>query len=304
MTETPTGRWLVEGLWSAEGVGVIGGAPKCSKTWLALELAVGVASGTDVLGHFPVPTPGRVLLYGAEDRVEQLRERIEAICTVRRLNISQLDLGLIVMPTLRLDVAHDYLRLQATLAEQNPRLLILDPLVRLHRCDENRAADMSVLLGRLRQLQREHAMALILVHHLSKYPPLNSGGQLGQQLRGSGDLHAWGDSNLYLRHRFGTLHLFIEHRAALSPKPFAIELVTEPAPHLVLLDGQRVSKPHTATDLTGRVLAALAAANKAMTREKLRRELRVRNATLGEALVQLSNDGRIKRCQDGYCLNS
>jgi RecA-family ATPase len=71
--------WLVERLWAAEGVGVIGGAPKCCKTWLSLDLAVSVASGTDALGRFRVQAPGPVLVYGAEDAPVALRDRIETI---------------------------------------------------------------------------------------------------------------------------------------------------------------------------------------------------------------------------------
>ena len=33
-------RWLVEELWCARSVGVIGGAPKCAKTWLGLDMAL------------------------------------------------------------------------------------------------------------------------------------------------------------------------------------------------------------------------------------------------------------------------
>ena len=33
-------RWLVEQLWCANSVGVIGGAPKCAKTWLGLDMAL------------------------------------------------------------------------------------------------------------------------------------------------------------------------------------------------------------------------------------------------------------------------
>ena len=36
-------RWLVDGLWGDSSVGLIGGAPKCSKTWLGLDLALSVA---------------------------------------------------------------------------------------------------------------------------------------------------------------------------------------------------------------------------------------------------------------------
>ena len=60
-------RWLVTSLWSEEAVGIIGGEPKCCKSFLALDLAVAVAAGTPCLRRFAVPRPGRVLLYAAED---------------------------------------------------------------------------------------------------------------------------------------------------------------------------------------------------------------------------------------------
>ena len=56
-------RWLVTGLWSEQAVGIVGGEPKCCKSFLALDLAVAVASGTPCLRRFVVPTAGRVLLY-------------------------------------------------------------------------------------------------------------------------------------------------------------------------------------------------------------------------------------------------
>src|SRR5512135_396974 len=60
-------RWLVEGLWAEQAVGIIGGEPKCCKSFMALSLGVAVASGRPCLGRFAVPEPGRVLLYPAED---------------------------------------------------------------------------------------------------------------------------------------------------------------------------------------------------------------------------------------------
>ena len=59
--------WLVQDLWTEQAVGIVGGAPKCCKTWLALDLAVSVASGTPALGRFPVSGSGPVLLFAAED---------------------------------------------------------------------------------------------------------------------------------------------------------------------------------------------------------------------------------------------
>src|SRR6201993_5637416 len=78
-------RWLVEHLWGESSVGVIGGAPKCSKTWLGLDLALSVATGTACLGKYAVPEPGPVLVYLAEDALLIVRERIEGMARHRGL---------------------------------------------------------------------------------------------------------------------------------------------------------------------------------------------------------------------------
>ena len=44
--EDTASRWLVDGLWGESSVGVIGGAPQCSKTWLGLDLALAAMSVT------------------------------------------------------------------------------------------------------------------------------------------------------------------------------------------------------------------------------------------------------------------
>jgi len=37
-------RWLIEELWSDQAVGIVGGEPKCCKSFLALDMAVAIAS--------------------------------------------------------------------------------------------------------------------------------------------------------------------------------------------------------------------------------------------------------------------
>lgn len=291
--------WLVEGLWAAQGVGVIGGAPKSCKTWLALDLAVSVASSTPALGRFAVAQAGPVLLYAAEDAPEHVQQRLHGVAAARGLDLRALQIRLILAPSLRLDTARDRTRLRHTLDEERPRLLILDPLVRLHQADENSAAEMSSLLGELRALQREYELAVLLVHHLRKNAPRSPD---GQALRGSGDLHAWGDSNLYIRRRDPSLRLTIEHRSAPSPEPCCLELALEPAAHLRALDAEAPDHSESIADLGERVLAALAAADKPLSRDALRESLRTRNATLGETLARLRAERRIVRAENGFAL--
>ena len=78
-------RWLVEEMWGARSVGVIGGAPKCSKTWLGLDIALSVATGTACLGKYVVPEPGPVLMYLAEDACSaDARRRVAGMATIAR----------------------------------------------------------------------------------------------------------------------------------------------------------------------------------------------------------------------------
>ena len=126
-------RWLVTGLWSEQAVGIIGGEPKCCKSFLALDLAVAVAAGVPCLRRFAVPRAGRVLLYAAEDALHIVRRRLDGICAAAGLGLADLDVQVITAPAVRLDLEADRRSLDVTVAEWRPRLLVLDPFVRLHR---------------------------------------------------------------------------------------------------------------------------------------------------------------------------
>jgi len=292
----PELRWLVTQLWSQEAVGIVGGEPKCCKSFLALDLAVAVAGGVPCLRRFAVTDPGRVLLYAAEDASEIVRRRLEGIAIAAGVELRDLDIQVITVPTLRLDLPADRLALQETVATLQPRLLILDPFVRLHRVDENASGEVAPLLAYLRELQRRYAVAVLVVHHAKK----GAGNvRAGQALRGSSEFHAWGDSNLYLRRDGDALTLTVEQRAAPALKPMKIELV-EVGEALALHLVERGDTPApAATSLDERITAALAAATFPLPFAELRSHCRVRTATLYERLAALTTTGRIVKAGDG-----
>ena len=287
--------WLVEHLWGSGAVGVIGGAPKSGKSWLALELAVAVASGRPCLGRFAVPLAGPVLLYAAEDTPLQVRQRIEQLCQARGAPFDTLELGLILEPSLRIDRRQDIDRLRATLALRRPRLLILDPYVRLQTADENHATEVAAILATLRDLSRTFSLALLLVHHTRK----SSGDSAGQALRGSSDFHAWGDSNLYLRRRAQDLLLTIEHRAAPAPPPLSLTLARNPL-RLEIRDAE--SRRPLTTPLEERLLAALQHGPQRL--EQLRAAVGARKQSVAHALRSLEATGHVVRQTDGWHLGT
>jgi hypothetical protein len=292
-------RWLVTGLWSEEAVGLVGGEPKCCKSFLALELAVAVASGTACLRHFPVPRSGRVLLYAAEDALHIVRQRLEGICAAADVSLQALDVHVITAPTVRLDVPADRARLEHTVEQLKPRMLVLDPFVRLHRIDENASGEVAPLLAYLRELQRRHGLAVLVVHHAKK-----GAGRIraGQALRGSSEFHAWGDSNLYLRRLGNELTLTVEHRAAPSPPAVTLELTQRG--EALALEVRAPSAPEVPvpTSIDDRILSALRNANRPLSTTELRAQCPTRKATLYARLTQLTTTGQLVRCAEGYRL--
>jgi RecA-family ATPase len=289
-------RWLVEELWCTNSVGVIGGAPKCAKTWLSLDMALSVATGTPCLGKYAVPEPGPVLVYLAEDALVAVRERIEGMAWHRGLELDRVEVHVITVPVLRLDQERDRMRLWETTRRLRPRLLVLDPLVRLHGIDENRAGDVAELLAYFRSLQRELGLSVVLVHHTRKNAA--DGVAAGQGLRGSGDIHAFGDSNLYLQRAKDHLILSSEHRAARASAPVYLELVAADVrtAHLEVI----AELPNEMDRGLQERLLALLAGGQVLTRTSLRESLAVKNERLGEMLESLERAGQISHTPKGW----
>ncbi len=301
-TAGPQTHWLVEGLWSDQAVGILGGEPKCCKSFLALDVAVSVASGAACLRQFPVRRTGKVLLFPAEDSLAVVRQRLEGIASAAQVSFSSLPVEVITAPSLRLDTAVDRQRLIDTVQNLQPILLILDPLIRLHRLDENDASQIAPLLSYLRQLQRQFQVAVILVHHARKD---SNSSRPGQALRGSSELHGWGDSNLYLRRKGSQLTLSTEHRAAPSQDHIPLQLTQAgSALALTVLPEQLASAPKAEPTPVERVRAALAQLQEPVfSVQQLRKLCAIRTETLCAALEELTQQGELSRNAKGYQLN-
>lgn len=296
----PQTQWLVEGLWAEQAVGILGGEPKCCKSFLALDVAVSVASGAACLRQFPVRRTGKVLLFPAEDSLAVVRQRLEGIAGAAQVDFQSLPVEVITAPCLRLDTPTDRQRLTQSVQALQPILLILDPLIRLHRVDENDATQIATLLSYLRELQRQFGLAVLLVHHARKD---SHSSRPGQALRGSSELHGWGDSNLYLRRKGSQLTLSTEHRAAPSQDHIPLQLTQSgPALALSVLAGP-LAQPSTQPTPVERVRQALAQLQEPAPVQQLRKLCGMRTADVCSALEDLSKLGEVSRNSRGYQLN-
>jgi predicted Rossmann fold nucleotide-binding protein DprA/Smf involved in DNA uptake len=121
-------------------------------------------------------------------------------------------------------------------------------------------------------------------------------------LRGSSELHGWGDSNLYLRRKGSQLTLSTEHRAAPSRDHIPLQL-TQAGSALALTVLERPSaQPDTPPTPIEQVRQALAQLQEPSSVQQLQKFCGIRTANVCSALAELSAQGEVVRDSRGYQL--
>ena len=147
---------LADGLVQ-EGLLLLGGHPIIGKSWMMLDLALSVATGTPVWGHFAVPEPQPVLYISLRDRRSRIKHRLDAIRPDFKTN-GYLHL-LWDFPNLGEGGLE---KLRGYIEEGRYRLIVIDPLIRLAAYDKG-CLHLLRLLADLRELRRRHPVCLAVV---------------------------------------------------------------------------------------------------------------------------------------------
>ena len=173
-------------------VGALVSPGATGKTMLALQAAVTVSGGPDMLDFASMDTAwrrtaGRVVFLTGEDPADVLNGRFHAIG--QRLNTAEkqaLFENLSVAPLVGhgADVMTFEWRRWIADVTLNARLVVIDTLRRFHQLDENDGGHMARLLAYMEQLCRENSTTVLFLHHTSKAGALN-GGDAQQASRGS-----------------------------------------------------------------------------------------------------------------------
>ena len=220
-------EFQIDKIWAMNSVGFISGQPGVYKSWLAWEIAVFIASGSKLFGLHDCKK-GKVLAFNAEDDPAMVtRSRIEAIARQKNLDFKKLDLHLFDAPVIALDDFLEQDRIEATIQQYKPDLLIFDPLRNVHSLDEDNATQMSKLLRSLRYINRTYSCSIMLVCH-DKKPSKDSGKNRPAQVRGSNALIGWRDNAIYLdKEKSEMIRVQIYNRACQPILPFHFTMKAE-----------------------------------------------------------------------------
>jgi hypothetical protein len=165
--ELPPVRWVVPELLP-EGVTLLAGKPKLGKSWLALGLAVAVASGGVALGTKPVER-AEVLYLALEDNPRRLQGRLK-----KMLAGGDAPRGLrLATEWPRMDEGGDNLLENWLGVNPHGRLVVVDILKRIRPIASSTRnhsiydADYESLQS-LQDLASEYGAAILVVHHTRK----------------------------------------------------------------------------------------------------------------------------------------
>lgn len=169
-------------------VGALVAPGGAGKSIFALQLAVWLTSGADLVGFGEAPKDQSVAYLSAEDPLPVLAERLYAMSELLTDHQKQaVEDNLLVMP---LDgirpnlLSPNWITALQGLAEEHD-LLILDTLRRFHGCDENSGTEMARLLENLELVASRTGCSVLFLHHTSKAALWNQAGDQQQASRGS-----------------------------------------------------------------------------------------------------------------------
>ncbi|WTW96853.1 AAA family ATPase [Streptomycetaceae bacterium NBC_01309] len=290
--EFPDPRWAVPGILS-EGVNLLCGPPKVGKSWMSLGLGLSVAAGTHAFDSIPVDG-GPVLYLALEDTARRLQTRMGKLL---RGNPAPAGLTLATtcppLPQGGTDAIASWL-------ERNPdaRMVVIDVFAKVRGNPPPGAsaydADYAAV-GHAKKLADDHAIAVVLVHHVRKA----GADDFLAEVSGTNGLAGAADATLVLRRgrgqADGVLHVTgrdvdeSEYALTFQPETGAWKLLDGPAEEHAMGDTRTAILRHV-RDNPGARPKDIAAKLPNLDPDTIRR-----------TCARMAIDGQIRRNASGQC---
>ena len=177
-------EWIIPDWIFAGGLTLVAGRPKLGKSLIILQLALSLSNGVELFKNKLQPVNVAMIL--TEEGAPELKMRINKMSFDVNDNVF-IHLGSI-------DLFKDTMisKLEELISKNKIRLLVFDPLIRLHDMDENDSRIAKVLY-RIRDMARRLNIGVLIVHHTRK-----SSGTHGSSIRGSSSILAAADIAIVL----------------------------------------------------------------------------------------------------------
>ncbi len=157
------GRYLVKGLLPKAALVVVWGAPKCGKSFWALDLLAHVACGASYRG---LKVRQGAVVYIAAEGADGFRARAKAWC---KRHLTEEDDPPLHVLTMRLELVKDHAALIADIAAQlgdvQPAAVVFDTVNRTYTGSESSDQDMTAYVNAADAIKAAFDCLVMLVHH-------------------------------------------------------------------------------------------------------------------------------------------
>ncbi|WP_294170745.1 AAA family ATPase [uncultured Clostridium sp.] len=186
-------KFLVNRLLYDNAINLISGDPKTYKTYVAIDIALGVITGGETIGH-KVLEKGKVLVISTEFDV---RPRFIDLLKSRGIDDISILNNIITFGERGLDTFQwnkDLYKLRETIKKHRPKLLILDPLTYIFDGDINKGDEVGEFFKELKVLIRKYDISVLIIHHNNRM----SENKRMNNVSGSSAITRFVDSIIYL----------------------------------------------------------------------------------------------------------
>jgi hypothetical protein len=203
LLDLPDPIWVVVGLILEWSLVMLYGSPKSYKTFIALDLALCIATGRPFHGHNVVR--GRVAYIAAEGHQAETRDRVLAWCKANSVALSELrDWFVLGFEGVMLDQPESV----KAFIKENPAprdIIFYDTLNRNMSGHESDTKDMTAVVKGGDRIRRELKTTVVIVHHT---------GVDASRERGSTVLRGAVDTRLKVTQKGGVATLLVEDQRA------------------------------------------------------------------------------------------
>lgn len=283
--------WAVDGILP-EGAFLLGGRPKMGKSWLALSIALAVATGGKALGRAAV-AQGDALMLALEDNERRLQERLRILLGGDAVDVSRL--------TLRTDCPR--LDKGGTLVVQNwleshpgARLVVVDTLAKVkprRRPGGDAYAEDYDAVQPFVELAKHHRVTLLIITHLRK---LGMGEDIFDAITGTLGTTGGVDGSLVLARERGRAEAVLHVTGRDLPADLELALLWDEPTAQWTLAG--TAEEYRLSKLQAAIVAAIRASGQAMTPKDVHKALTedgmpVAAATVRQTMTRLAQSGSL-----------
>jgi len=161
--------WLIKGYLEADSLGLIYGPPKCGKSFLAIDWACSIATGTPWNGH---KVQQGSVFYLAGEGHNGLSRRFASWQIAKGVSLKGAPIAVSNKAAPMVDEASAMAVMRSiehlAKAHGEPAVIIIDTLARNFGADENSTQDMNTFVKHLDEIKSRWKAHVLVVHHTGK----------------------------------------------------------------------------------------------------------------------------------------